>query len=153
MTMQTGEQLRDDIRRIIGRDFFYVSVSDEARHFDGAEAALIYAGHLFLLFMEKALGKLGEKLGEGIQKKLAECIRQIKPSPTKNEEQLLRDMDKASGAFVSIAKELTDEYVATFVSAGRDAVRERLLKDNFPREKAERFASEITDRIRNQIGP
>ena len=144
---------REDLRRVVGRDFVWVNAQDTVRHYDPIYFAVLYAGHLFLIFVEKAVGKAGEKFADLLQGKLPFLAGKHSQSPSSQDQAQLDEITEAAEFFIALLRPMATEYSKTFLQAGQDAVRDRLIADNLPSDKADKIAREFRARIESQLNP
>ena len=162
--MATEVQIfRKSLADEIGRDFVYVSATDEAKHFDGWIFLHQYAGELYLLFVGaggKALWDhvkdeavdLGKALGDKIWAEVMKSIAGLsKVEPTTDEKKQLDAIQRTEGPMAYLGKTLASSYAEDFLKAGRAQLLKRLRDDNLPPEKAERIAAKFAEAIRKRI--
>jgi hypothetical protein len=154
MLIDEHENLRSALQKIIGRDYVYVEATDDQRHFDPITAAIIYAGGLFLVFVNAAVKKMGETAGKAITEKVSAQLGMADPTVKPDKAVQLDQIKAADQALRQLGTTLAGDYFKNFIEAGRRDLEKQLLKNNFPPAKAKRistdFAGLISERIKSR---
>lgn len=149
--------LQIELASVIGADAGYLSADDTHRHFDAATLVASYGASLFIIFVTAAGGRLRDHL-EGTVKKggvtVADAIwnrlKKIVGLKTSKEADTSKELLVAAVNVEGFSGELTPTQLDVFLKGGRDAVRERLLKDHFPSKVAEEKADRIAQVVKSR---
>jgi hypothetical protein len=144
------ENLRSDLRKIIGLDFVYISIADSARRFDPITVVTAYASILFLVYVKEALATLGKKTGEAIWDRVSKSILQDETLNGSVEENQQKDIRNADEILKRLGAEISRTYINDFYDAGKLAVEQRLISDRFPVPNAKRISGEIAKLVRER---
>lgn len=71
------EELRSEMRKVIGLDYVYISIGDSTRHFDPVTVVAAYASILFLIYIKEAFAALGNDFKEMYQSVLHSLLYYI----------------------------------------------------------------------------
>jgi len=143
--------LRTQLRQIIGQDYTYLSAKDPERHFDPITFASGYAVWLFTLYVTEIVKKLGDKTATAAIDEVAARLKGTSHTPPPDAITQLNDLRTADDALQSLSAQVGDQYLAEFVSAGKDAIEQRLRADNFPPEKADRIAMDFARSVERRM--
>jgi hypothetical protein len=144
------EELGDSLRRIIGMDYDYVQAKDPHRHFDPISAAAAYAVTIFVAFISGAATKMGEKTGKTLFEQISHLLGK---HADQGEQQDLshHKLREADESLSLLNRELSDDYLKSFLEAGKDTIERRLKADNFPERKAKRISSDFARLIEKRL--
>jgi hypothetical protein len=148
---QQSKDLRSELRRIVGRDFLYVTATDEQRHFDPITIAATFAATLFIEFLKGAAKKLSATAGEEIAKKVAKLLHDTDTPISSEDEAQLKQLDSADTELRSLGSELAESYAKEFVAAGKLSLERHLRTQNFPEAKAQRIASDFANLVMKRL--
>jgi hypothetical protein len=160
MDTQQAEAVRLRIVAAIGRDAPFITASDQVRHFDGVSFVAFYGGQLLLHFVAAALPKFWDKLNEAAAKKLVDvtwesAAHRLKAAfatgdATSDAEQV-KQVRAVSSGLDELGRAVEQQYLATFIDAGRAAVEARLREDHLPSASAKRIAAAVAREVENSV--
>jgi hypothetical protein len=164
--MCTAKDLRASLAAIIGRDVWYVTALEEDQHLHAMPFIEHYATTLFFVFATSAAKaiwqevinkakELGKRVGERSFKELqSKLSRKVELQPNESDSNDLKEIQKTSDALDAVKTDisllgnnLSKKYIQDFLRAGKEAVQQQLLNNNFPPDKATRIAEKFTSEI------
>jgi len=151
MAVDEREALRAELRKIIGRDYLYVQAKDEQRHFDPITLATAYAGALFLAFVTGAATTIGETTAKDVWRRVSALLSGAEPTEASDSTAQLLQIGKADQALKALAAALSEDYLRTFIEAGRGCVEQRLCSNNFPEAKAKHISTKFAEFVERRM--